>query len=126
MCSESDESDVILEIPTNFERNLIRELSAELMISADAVNGVKGGLGTSYLNSIIREYNSDIQLKLIHHSEKFAIPNLEIVPLYRYNTSLQYDSPSNVDMNYLFIFGIIAGFILITASINYINLHILD
>ena len=88
---ESDESDVILEIPSNFEQNLIRELSAELMISADAVNGVKGGLGTSYLNSIIREYNSDIQLKLIHNAGKFAIPNLEIVPLYRYNTSLQYE-----------------------------------
>ena len=88
---ESDESDIILEIPNNFERNLIRELNADLMISANAVNGVKGGLGTSYLNSIIRDFNSDIQLKLIHNAGKFAVPSLEIVPLYRYNTSLIYE-----------------------------------
>lgn len=39
-----------------------------------------------------------------------------------FNTSLQYDSPSNSDIQYLYIFGIIAAFILLTASINYINL----
>ncbi len=39
-----------------------------------------------------------------------------------FNTELKYDSPSNIDFNYLIIFSIIAGFILLTASINYINL----
>ncbi|NQU34475.1 MAG: ABC transporter permease [Bacteroidetes bacterium] len=39
-----------------------------------------------------------------------------------FNTDLQYDSPSNIDISYLYIFGIIAAFILLTASINYINL----
>lgn len=39
-----------------------------------------------------------------------------------FNTTLTYDNPSNIDFSYLIIFGIIAGFILLTASINYINL----
>lgn len=39
-----------------------------------------------------------------------------------FNTSLKYDSPSNINISYLYIFGIIAAFILLTASINYINL----
>ena len=39
-----------------------------------------------------------------------------------FNTGLKYDSPSNIDFSYLIIFGIIAAFILLTASINYINL----
>jgi len=39
-----------------------------------------------------------------------------------FNTKLQYDSPTNVDKTFLYIFGIIAAFILLTASINYINL----
>ena len=45
-------------------------------------------------------------------------------PIYdvHFNTELQYDSPSNIDITYLYIFGIIAAFILLTASINYINL----
>lgn len=39
-----------------------------------------------------------------------------------FNTKLMYDSPSNIDFTYLIIFSIIAAFILLTASINYINL----
>ena len=52
----------------------------------------------------------------------YFINKIEPVSDVHFNTTLQYDSPTNVDMNYLYIFGIIAGFILITASINYINL----
>ena len=48
--------------------------------------------------------------------------NFEPVTDVHFNTSLTYDSPSNIDVGYLIIFGIIAGFILLTASINYINL----
>ncbi|MEJ2595508.1 MAG: ABC transporter permease [bacterium] len=48
--------------------------------------------------------------------------NFEPVGDVHFNTSLAYDSPSNIDYTSLVIFGIIAGFILLTASINYINL----
>lgn len=48
--------------------------------------------------------------------------NFEPISDVHFNTSLQYDSPTNVDVTYLYIFGIIAAFILLTASINYINL----
>lgn len=88
---ESDEADVILEIPNKFERNLFRELNASLMISANAVDGVQGGLGSSYLTRIIKEFNSNIQFELLHNKGKFAVPYLEIVPLFKYNTSLLYE-----------------------------------
>ena len=48
--------------------------------------------------------------------------NFETVYNVHFNTQLKYDSPSNIDVSYLYILGIIAGFILLTASINYINL----
>ena len=88
---ESDESDIILEFPSNFERNLLKEQNTNLMISANAVNGVKGGLGTSYLARIINEFNTDIQIQLMYNTARFAIPSLEIVPLYKYNTGLLYE-----------------------------------
>lgn len=47
---------------------------------------------------------------------------LEPVTAVHFNTGLQYDSPTNTDRTNLFIFGIIALFILLTASINYVNL----
>ncbi len=54
--------------------------------------------------------------------EGFFTTNFESVSNVHFNTSLKYDSPSNIDITYLYIFGIIAAFILLTASINYINM----
>ncbi len=58
---ESDYSDVILEIPSNFEKTLVKEMNADLMISANAVNGNKGGLGTAYLVNIVMDFNDHIR-----------------------------------------------------------------
>lgn len=88
---EKDESDIILEIPLNFERNLVKEGHADLMISANAVNGNVGGLGSSYLVNIIMDYNSAIRAELTSSGSKVAIPQMELVPMYRYNPTLKYE-----------------------------------
>ncbi len=54
---ERNEADIIVEIPSGFEKRLFREGGAELYIAADAVNGTKGGLGSSYLTSILQRVN---------------------------------------------------------------------
>ena len=56
---ESNESDIILEIPSDFERDLGKEGRADVMIAANAVNGTKGGLGSSYLSLIIQDFNRE-------------------------------------------------------------------
>ncbi|MCG8309091.1 MAG: ABC transporter permease [Cytophagales bacterium] len=88
---ESDRSDVILEIPSNFERDLVRASRGDLMISANAVNGNKGGLGTAYLMNIISDFNGNIRAELTGNANKLQVPFLEIIPLYRYNPSLLYE-----------------------------------
>ena len=88
---ESNESDVILEIPLNFERNLIKMQKANLMISANAVNGNKGGLGSAYLTNIIADYNKDTRIQILKNVNKTSIPSMELVPLYRYNPTLKYE-----------------------------------
>lgn len=40
---ESGSADIIFEIENGFEKNLVRENAARVMISANAVNGIKGG-----------------------------------------------------------------------------------
>ena len=59
---ESNAADVILEIPSRFEERLGREGTAELLIAANAVNGTKGGIGSSYLASIIQDFNQEKSL----------------------------------------------------------------
>lgn len=56
---ESNAADIILEIPARFEEHLGREGTAELLIAANAVNGTKGGMGSSYLSSIIQDFNQE-------------------------------------------------------------------
>lgn len=56
---EENEADAILEIPVHFEQNLLKEGSSDVHISANAVNGTKGGLALSYLNSILRSFNAE-------------------------------------------------------------------
>jgi len=88
---ESDKSDVILEIPSNFEKDLVREMTANLMVSANAVNGNKGGLGTAYLVNIIMDFNENIRAELTGNVGKLKVPFLDIIPMYRYNPSLLYE-----------------------------------
>nr|WP_129733092.1 ABC transporter permease [Parabacteroides goldsteinii] len=56
---ESNEADVLLEIPVNFEKDLGREGQAEVLVAANAVNGTKGGMGSSYLSQIIQDFNRE-------------------------------------------------------------------
>lgn len=56
---ESNAADIILEIPLNFEKQLGREGKSEILIAANAVNGTKGGMGSSYLSTIIQDFNRE-------------------------------------------------------------------
>lgn len=56
---ESNRADIILEIPAGTEKQLGKEGHAEVLIAANAVNGTKGGMGSSYLSSIIQDFNRE-------------------------------------------------------------------
>jgi len=54
---ESNRADIILEYPLAMDQDLGQEGSVTVSLTANAVNGTKAGLGSSYLASIIRQYN---------------------------------------------------------------------
>lgn len=80
---EQSESDLILEIPHNFEKELITKQPTELMLSLNAVNGQKAGLGLSYITQIINSYNVGISISTVQSP-------IHIKPYYRYNTKMRY------------------------------------
>lgn len=57
---EKNESDIILEIPPHFEKNLVTGQGVKLMIAPNAVNGMKGGVGMTYLAGIVTDFNADV------------------------------------------------------------------
>jgi len=88
---ESHASDLILTIAPGFERDLIREGSAKAMIAVNAVNGAKGGVGTSYLASIIRDFASDLRREQSNSvGQSVNYPVIDIVEQYRFNPQLNY------------------------------------
>lgn len=88
---EMDNSDVILEIPHNFEKSVMVDKAGSLMISANAVNGNKGGLGSAYLMTIINDFNNAIRADLLNSGSRFRAPQFEIISIYRYNAALLYE-----------------------------------
>ncbi len=87
---ESGKADIILEIQLDFEKDLIKSGVANVLISANAVNGVKGGLSSSYMASILNDFAGEIRGEWIQSSEKTILPVINIVPQNKFNPYLDY------------------------------------
>lgn len=87
---EQDRADIILEIPADFEKNLVKEGKSKVMISANTVNGMKGGLGSGYLISIINDYAGELRERFMPQGKDMMTPKAEIVPHYSFNSLLEY------------------------------------
>lgn len=87
---EAGNADFIIEIEPDFERLLIKEGVAKVMISANAVNGVKGGLGQSYLTQIIADFAAQLREEQGLDGHSIQLPQIEASPRYLFNTRLDY------------------------------------
>jgi ABC-2 type transport system permease protein len=87
---EKDKSDLVLEIPAKFEKSLIKENEAGLFIAVNAINGVKANLGAAYLQSIIKDYNSDVRLKWIQLPRFSPEVNIEVAASNWFNPHMNY------------------------------------
>jgi len=88
---ETGTADIILEIEPNFEKNLIKEGRGNVMISANSVNGMKGGLGSSYLAAILGDYANTLREKQMSAGvQASAIPKFSVMPQYKFNPRLDY------------------------------------
>ena len=88
---EKGSTDIILEIPPFFEKDLIKEKNANVLISANTVNGTKGGLGSSYMMEIINSFAGEIQQEWLNSSNAGNLSaNVNISVQNRFNPYLNY------------------------------------
>lgn len=87
---EHDRADIILEIPASFEKNLVKESEATLFMAVNAINGVKAGLGSSYLRSIIQDYNKEVRTEWIQFPRFSPETNIEITSSNWFNPLMNY------------------------------------
>lgn len=84
---EEGESDLILEIPAGFEKRCVNGIASEVMLSVDALNGQKAGLGVLYMGNIIQDFNASVQ------GEPGNMQAMAVVkPYYKYNLRMHYQN----------------------------------
>lgn len=87
---ENNNADMILQIPPSFEKNLVKENASDLFIAANAINGVKAGLGTSYLQTIIQDFNAEIRTQWIQAPRFSSQTNIDVTYSNWFNPLMNY------------------------------------
>jgi len=87
---ELDKTDLILEIPPHFERDLVKDNEATLFVAVDAINGVKAGLGGAYVQQIIQGYNQDVRMQWIQAPRFDPQPTIDVASSDWYNPNMNY------------------------------------
>lgn len=87
---EEEGCDLLLEIPRDFERKLVRENNGELFMAVNAINAVKATLGSVYLNRIIADYQVELQAQEFPKAKFNLLPWVEISSSNWYNPHLNY------------------------------------
>lgn len=87
---EHEQADIILEIPSAFEKDLVKENEARLFMAANAINGVKAGLGSTYLRSILQDYNREVRSEWIQFPRFSPETSIEINSSNWFNPLMKY------------------------------------
>jgi ABC-2 type transport system permease protein len=87
---EHDRADLILQIPSSFEKELIKENEAQLFIAGNAINGVKANLGAAYLRTIIADFNQSVRMEWIQTSRFSPQTQIEVASSNWFNPLMNY------------------------------------
>ena len=96
MNMEQGETDMILEIPATFDKEMVKSRSTGVGVAVNAVNGTQGLLGSNYIMQIANEFSTDLRGELMHtmpaqsRASMMRMPQIEIIPQYKFNPALDY------------------------------------
>ena len=82
--------DVILSIPSGFEKSLIKENKSKVQLVINAINGATAGLVNAYSTMIIIDFNRQILIEWLSPSLLSATKNIDVTTNYWYNPKLNY------------------------------------
>lgn len=88
---EKDNADIIVEIPSGFEKELIRNNESFIQIAANAISGQTAGLAVAYSNNILKDFNSSIRTEWIQQPRFPAMQTIEITSSNWFNPNMDYD-----------------------------------
>ncbi len=87
---EREEADLVLEIPSHFEKDLVKEDEITVFMALNAINGVKANLGGAYLRTILQDFNREVRLKWVQFPRFNPDTQVEVVSSNWYNPLMNY------------------------------------
>ena len=84
--------DVIITIPSHFERDLLKEQKVNLGLQINAIDGAAAGVTNFYIQQVVSTYNNAIRAELIQGNlpSEMLPKNLLTIPSFWYNETLNY------------------------------------
>lgn len=98
MNMEHGETDMILEIPSSFDVDLVKNRASGVGMAVNSVNGTQGLLGSNYIMQIVNDFSSELRGELMHtlpaqsRAAIMRMPRINIVSQYKFNPALDYKS----------------------------------
>lgn len=83
---ENDKADVIIEIPANFERDVVRGDKPRISVMINAINSMKAGVASSYINITLSQIAAEFAAKM----PQSKTPRFEITYSDWYNPNYNY------------------------------------
>lgn len=87
---EANDADLVLEIPADFEKKLLRENEASLHLNVNAINATKAGLGQAYASAIIRDFNNNLRMEWLGLPDRQNPGRFDITHSFWFNPDLNY------------------------------------
>ena len=89
---EKSHADLILEIQPSFDKDIVKNKTTQVMLSANSVNGTRGLLGNAYLSQILNDYSTELRSELAHSgmSSQQKMSFISVIPQFKFNKNLDY------------------------------------
>lgn len=93
---ENGDTDMIVEIPATFDKDIVKDKNSKVGVAVNSVNGTQGLLGSNYIMQIVNDFSSELRAELINtlppqqRASLMSIPQVDIIPKYKYNPGLDY------------------------------------
>ena len=70
---EHTQADVVMVIPPDYEKDIIKGEMPQVLIAANAVNGTKGSMGSAYLSQIVNQVDGSSILSLYNKNQNYKV-----------------------------------------------------
>ncbi len=88
---EKDRTDLILEIPNHFEKDILSLGKSELFLAVNAINGTKANLGAAYVSQIVASYQGEIGIEITGQAKPGTMNQITVASVNWYNALQNYN-----------------------------------